>query len=137
MGQQKSVVKIIKSSSVQNDKVNGVEVLKVYNATFEQDFSTLQSDSAYFHQKENTFDAFGHVVITQGDTMHIYSDKLNYNGNTKIAILTDNVRMVDKDATLTTNFLTYNTATRYGTYTGGGKLVNKDNILTSKNGYYF
>jgi lipopolysaccharide export system protein LptA len=137
MGQQKSVVKIIKSSSVQNDKVNGVEVLKVYNATFQQDYSTLQSDSAYFHQKENKFDAFGHVVITQGDTMHIYSDKLNYDGNTKIAILTDNVKMVDKDATLTTNFLTYNTATRYGTYTGGGKLVNKDNILTSKNGYYF
>jgi hypothetical protein len=45
--------------------------------------------------------------------------------------------MVDKDATLTTNYLTYNTATRIGTYTGGGKLVNKDNVLTSKNGYYF
>lgn len=137
LAQQKSVVKIIKSSSLQRGKVNGVDVLKVYDATFEQDFSTLKSDSAYFHQKENTFDAFGHVVITQGDTMHIYSDKLNYDGNTKIAILTDNVRMVDKDATLTTNYLTYNTATRYGTYTGGGKLVNKDNTLTSLNGYYF
>jgi lipopolysaccharide export system protein LptA len=137
LAQQKSVVKIIKSSSLQRGKVNGVDVLKVYDATFEQDFSTLQSDSAYFHQKENTFDAFGHVVITQGDTMHIYSDKLNYDGNTKIAILTDNVKMVDKDATLTTNYLTYNTATRYGTYTGGGKLVNKDNTLTSLNGYYF
>jgi len=135
--QQKSVINLIKSSSVQGGKVNGVEVLKVYDATFQQDNSTLQSDSAYFHQKANTFDAFGHVLITQGDTMHIYSDKLNYNGNTKIAILTDNVRMVDKDATLTTNYLTYNTATKYGTYTGGGKLVNKDNILTSKNGYYF
>jgi lipopolysaccharide export system protein LptA len=45
--------------------------------------------------------------------------------------------MVDKDATLTTNYLTYNTATKFGTYTGGGKLVNKDNTLTSKNGYYF
>src|ERR1700759_1042725 len=137
MAQQKSIIKILKSSSVQGAKVNGVDVLKVYDATFQQDYSTLQSDSAYFHQKENTFDAFGHVVITQGDTMHIYSDKLNYNGNTKVAILTENVRMVDKDATLTTNYLTYNTATRIGTYTGGGKLVNKDNTLTSKNGYYF
>lgn len=135
--QQKSVINLIKSSSVQGAKVNGVDVLKVYDAIFQQDNSTLQSDSAYFHQRENTFDAFGHVLITQGDTMHIYSDKLNYNGNTKIAILTDNVRMIDKDATLTTNYLTYNTATKYGTYTGGGKLVNKDNVLTSKNGYYF
>ncbi len=121
MAQKKSVINIIKSQSIQGVKINGVDVLKVYGATFQQDFSTLQSDSAYFHQAENTFDAFGHVLITQGDTMHIYSDKLNYNGNTKIAILTDHVRMVDKDATLTTDFLTYNTATKFGTYTGGGK----------------
>ncbi len=122
---------------MQGVKINGVDVLKVYGGTFQQDYSTLTSDSAYFHQAENTFDAFGHVIISQGDTLNIYSDKLNYNGNTKIAILTENVRMVDKDATLTTNYFTYNTATKYGTYTNGGKLVNKDNTLTSKNGYYF
>jgi lipopolysaccharide export system protein LptA len=137
VAQKKSVINLIKSESIQGVKLNGVDVLKVYGGTFQQDYSTLRSDSAYFHQKENTFDAFGHVVITQGDTLNIYSDKLNYNGNTKVAILTDHVRMVDKDATLTTDYLTYNTATRIGTYTGGGKLVNKDNTLTSKNGYYF
>lgn len=137
MAQKKSVINLIKSKSIQGVKINGVDVLKVYGGTFQQDYSTLTSDSAYFHQAQNTFDAFGHVVISQGDTLNIYSDKLNYNGNTKIAILTDNVRMVDKDATLTTNYLTYNTATKFGTYTGGGKLVNKDNTLTSKNGYYF
>jgi len=137
MAQKKSVINLIKSKSIQGVKINGVDVLKVYGGTFQQDYSTLTSDSAYFHQAQNTFDAFGHVVISQGDTLNIYSDKLNYNGNTKIAILTDNVRMVDKDASLTTNYLTYNTATKFGTYTGGGKLVNKDNTLTSKNGYYF
>ncbi len=112
-------------------------MVKVYQGTFKQDFSTLTSDSAYFYPQDNAFDAFGHVNINQGDTLNIYSDKLNYNGNTKIALLTDNVRMVDKDATLTTNHLTYNTSTRIGTYTDGGKLVNKDNTLLSKNGYYF
>jgi lipopolysaccharide export system protein LptA len=137
MAQKKSVINLIRSKSIQGVKINGVDVLKVYGGTFQQDYSTLTSDSAYFHQAENTFDAFGHVIISQGDTLNIYSDKLNYNGNTKIAILTDNVRMVDKDAILTTNYLTYNTATKYGTYTNGGKLVNKDNTLTSKNGYYF
>lgn len=136
MAQKKSVINLIKSKSVQGGNGKGAP-LKVYGGTFQQDNSTLSSDSAYFHQAENTFDAFGHVVISQGDTLNIYSDKLNYNGNTKIAVLTDNVRMVDKDATLTTNYLTYNTATKFGTYTGGGKLVNKDNTLTSKNGYYF
>jgi len=137
MGQHKSVVNLIRSKSSTGIKLNGKDVVKVYEGTFKQDFSTLTSDSAYFYPAENAFDAFGHVDINQGDTLHIYSDKLNYNGNTKVAILTDNVRLVDKDATLTTNHLTYNTATRIGTYTDGGKLVNKDNTLLSKNGYYF
>ena len=137
MGQKKSVVNLVKSTSSTGIKLNGKDIIKVYQGTFKQDYSTLTSDSAYFYPQDNAFDAFGHVIINQGDTLNIYSDKLNYNGNTKTAILTDNVRMVDKDAVLTTNHLTYNTATRIGVYTDGGKLVNKDNVLLSKNGYYF
>jgi lipopolysaccharide export system protein LptA len=135
--QKKSVVILVRSDRSENIKLNGEDVIKVFQGTFKQDYSIMRSDSAYFYPKRNGFDAFGHVNITQGDTLNIYSDKLNYNGNTKVAILTDNVRMIDKDAILTTNYLTYNTATRIGTYTGGGKLVNKENVLTSKNGYYF
>jgi lipopolysaccharide export system protein LptA len=138
MAQKKSTpLHLISSESAHGIKKNGVDLLIAYKAVFQQDNSILSSDSAYFYQQQNAFDAFGHVLITQADTLHIYSDKLNYNGNTKIAILTDNVRMVDKDATLTTNHLTYSTATKIGTYTDGGKLVNKDNTLISKNGYYF
>jgi lipopolysaccharide export system protein LptA len=137
MAQKKSVVRLIKSQRTEGVKINGKDVIKVQKGTFQQDYSIMISDSAYLYVQDNAFDAFGHVHITQGDTLNIYADKLNYNGNTKIALLTDNVRMIDKDAVLTTNFLTYNTATRIGTYNGGGKLVNKDNTLTSKNGYYF
>ncbi|MCQ6960653.1 OstA-like protein [Mucilaginibacter aquariorum] len=135
--QKKSVVHLIQSKSSQVIKLNGKNVIKVYQGVFQQDFSIMRSDSAYFYAEDNAFDAFSNVNITQGDTLNIYSDKLNYDGNTKIAILTDNVKLIDRDAILTTNYLTYNTATRIGTYTGGGKLVNKDNTLTSKNGYYF
>ncbi|SHN35463.1 OstA-like protein [Mucilaginibacter sp. OK098] len=137
MCQKKSVVNLIKSKESYGVKINGKDLVKVYQGTFRQDFSTLTSDSAYFYVQENLVDAFGHVVINQGDTLNIYSDKLHYDGNTKIALLTDNVKMVDKDAVLTTNHLNYNTATRIGTYVDGGKLVNKDNTLLSKNGYYF
>lgn len=138
MGQKKkSIVNLVQSERSTGTKINGRDAIKVYKGTFKQDFSTLRSDSAYFYPQDNAFDAFGNVNINQGDTLNIFSDKLNYNGNTKLAILTSNVKMVDRDATLTTDYLTYNTATRIGTYTGGGKLVNKDNVLTSKNGYYF
>ena len=137
MCQKKSRVNLISSTKSEGVKLNGVDVIKVYNGVWSQDDSRMRSDSAYFYQSQNAFDAFGHVNINQGDTLNIYSDKLNYNGNTKTAILTDNVKMVDKDATLTTNFFTYNTGTRIGTYVNGGKLVNKTNTVTSTNGYYF
>lgn len=139
LGQSKSRVNLVSSTTLKTaPNPNGPgRIIKVHNGVFKQDYSTLTSDSAYFYPDQNMVDAFGHVIINQGDTVHIYSDKLNYNGNTKIAILTDHVMMVDKDATLTTNNFTYNTATRIGTYVDGGKLVNKENTLTSKNGYYF
>jgi lipopolysaccharide export system protein LptA len=134
MAQQK--INLVKSERGYGFKLNGEDVSKVYNGIFQQKFSTLRADSAIIHMGASTFDAYGHVVINQGDTLHIYADQLNYDDKTKIAILTNHVRMVDKDATLTTNYFNYNTATKYGTYTDGGKLVNKDNVLTSKNGYY-
>jgi len=135
---KKSKVILVKSSSVEKiTDAAGKTIAKVHNGIFKQDYSTLRSDSAYFYMDKNMIDAFGHVNINQGDTLNIFSDKLNYDGNTKQAILTNHVKMIDRDATLTTDYLTYNTATRIATYTGGGKLVNKDNTLTSKNGYYF
>jgi lipopolysaccharide export system protein LptA len=135
--QKKSKVLLISSSRSEGVKIKGVDVIKVYDGQWKQDFSTMRSDSAYFHQTENSFDALGHVVIHQGDTLNIYADKLHYDGNTKIADLTDNVVMLDKDARLTTDHFSYNTATRIGTYTAGGKIVDKTNTLTSTNGYYF
>ncbi|WP_186461770.1 OstA-like protein [Mucilaginibacter pallidiroseus] len=136
-GQKKSIIRVTKSKSIYYTQRNGKNVAIVYDGTFVHQNSVMQADSAFLNQVENVMDAYGNVHITQGDTLNIYSDKLNYNGNTKIATLTDNVRMIDRDAILTTNYLTYSTATKIGTYTGGGKLINKDNTLTSKNGYYF
>lgn len=116
---------------------DGKIVYKFRKGVFRQDYSTLTGDSSKFYADDNLVDSYGHVVINQGDTLHIFSDKLHYDGNTKLATLTGNVKLVDKDATLTTDYFTYNTATRIGTYTGGGKLFNKENTLTSKTGYYF
>ena len=132
-----AVVKLLSSSRTIGAKNKGVDFFKVYSGAFQHENSTLQSDSAYFYPQRNAFDAFGHVVIHQADTLNVYADLLNYNGNTHIAILTNNVTLVDKDATLSTNHLNYNTLTRYGTYVEGGKLSQKENTLTSRNGYYF
>lgn len=104
---------------------------------FKHENATLTADSAVFYENRNVFEAFKNVHINQGDTLNIYSDFLTYDGNTKVAHLTSNVRMLDRENVLTTNILDYNLATKVGTYVEGGKIVNKDVTLTSKNGYYF
>ncbi len=133
--QQKSQVQLTSSQSVR--LLGTTTAARFIRPVFTHEGSTLSADSADYNQAANAFDAYGNVVITQPSGTVIYGDKLNYNGNTRIAILTNNVRLLDKDATLTTNHLTYNMASRTGTYYGGGKLINAGNELTSKNGYYF
>ncbi|WP_410479023.1 OstA-like protein [Pedobacter gandavensis] len=107
------------------------------NPVFQQDNATLTCDSAIFYESRNVFDAFDNVHINQADTINIYSDRLTYDGNTKNAHLTSNVKMIDKESILTTNILDYNLGSKVGTYVTGGKIVSKDVTLTSKNGYYF
>lgn len=134
-GQETKKVELVNADFFRgNPQANTVRVIK---PIFSHEGTTLAADSADFNQVQNTFDAYGNVVITQSNGTTVYSDLLNYNGNTKLALLTNNVRLVDGAATLSTDFLTYNMGTRIGTYTGGGKIVNGADIITSKNGYYF
>ena len=117
---------------------NKDQIAYLRNPTFRHDNARLFCDSAVFYKERNYFEAFGNVHINQADTLNIYSDLLNYDGNKKLAHLEKNVRMVDKNnSTLTTNVLDYNMATRIGTYMNGGKIVTTDVTITSKRGWYF
>lgn len=135
--QQKSQIQLTSSTEIKAVDGGNGQFARVINPVFVHDGSTLRADSSDYNQAGNAFDAYGHVVITQPDGTIIYSDILNYNGQTKVAILTNNVKMIDKSAVLTTNHLTYRMASKYGTYIGGGKIENGRDILTSQNGYYF
>jgi lipopolysaccharide assembly outer membrane protein LptD (OstA) len=95
--QQPKQVKLVSSQLIKGLQLN--DLVRVIRPVFSHEGSTLAADSADFNQNANTFDAFGNVVITQPSGTTAYSDLLNYNGNTKLAILTRNVRLVDGDAT--------------------------------------
>ncbi len=111
-----------------------------YNGVFEHKGSTLSADSSIMYEdelKQQFFEAFGNVVITQPSGTVIYADKLHYDATPQIATLTNNVRMVDANSVLTTNFLVYKMRSKVGTYTGGGRIISKGDTITSKNAYYF
>jgi len=96
-------------------------------------------DSAYFYSELNSMDAFSNVRVEQGDSLKIFGDSLKYNGNTRKALLRGNIRLINKDITLTTNFLDYDREQNLAYYYDGGLMVNtkENNTLTSNQGYYY
>src|SRR6187431_1101424 len=57
------------------------------NVILTQNKTTIYCDSAYLFKKRNFVEAFGHVRITEGDSVTITGKKLEYDGNTKTAKL--------------------------------------------------
>jgi lipopolysaccharide export system protein LptA len=129
-----------KITVVSNIKVSFSEkrgTYRWYKPVFAHEGSTLAADSADYNQGDNFFDAYGNVVITQPNGTVVYADKLHYTEDNQEAILTNNVRLVDHQATLTTNYLTYNMRSKIGTYINNGQIISGADTLNSKNGYYF
>ena len=112
-----------------------MQVLKG-NVRFRHDNVLLYCDSAYFFEKANSLNAFGHVRIVQGDTLFVYGDKLYYDGNTKLARMRHNVRMVNRKTTLITDSLNYDRVANLSYYYTGGKITDQLNVLTSIWGQY-
>ena len=133
--QQKTKIILRSAEHTRNDLKSSISYLR--KPVFQQDNAILTCDSAVFYSSKNYFEAYDKVHINQADTINIYSDRLTYDGNAKLAHLSSNVRLQDRTSTLTTNILDYNMVPKVGTYVEGGKIVNKDAVITSKNGYYF
>ena len=119
-----------------NENLPDIQVL-IGNVILRHDDVYLYCDSAHLNQNTNSFKAFGHVKIEQGDSLEIYSKRLNYNGNTRIGHLFHNVKMINGEVTLYTDTLIYERDKELGYYTCGGKLVDSLNTLVSKHGYYY
>jgi lipopolysaccharide export system protein LptA len=118
------------------EKKADVQVLNG-NVRFRHDDALMFCDSAYFYADNNSMDAFGHVRMEQGDTLFVFSDVLFYDGNTKIARLRKNVRMINNNVVLTTDSLNYNRAANMGYYFNGGEMRDSSNVLVSERGYYY
>lgn len=96
----------------------------------------MYCDSAYLYEADNTFEAFGNVRFTQGDTLNIYCDYLHYDGVTMLARLREHVRMEHGQNTLFTDSFDYNRVDGIGYYFDYGTIVDSLNTLSSIYGQY-
>ena len=119
---------------------NDAQVLRG-KVEFEHDGAHLYCDSANFFEASNSFEAWGHVRMIQGDTLSLTSDYGYYDGNNKsmeAKIFSSDRQVVlrNRATTLYTDTLYFDRIDNMGYYNEGGKLVDKTTTLTSVHGEY-
>jgi lipopolysaccharide export system protein LptA len=107
------------------------------NVRFSHEGALMFCDSAWLFSRENRLRAFRNVRLNQGDTLFLTGDYLEYNGQTRQALVTgDTVTLRDPQMTLLTDRLRHNREQELSYYTTGGRIINEENVLTSRRGYY-
>ena len=98
---------------------------------------TMKCDSAHYSQDKNQVTAFSKIHIEQGDTLDLFGDYLFYDGKSGIAIVNDNVELIDKETHLFTDALNYDVKNKIARYNDKGRITNAKNTLTSIIGIYY
>ncbi len=106
------------------------------NVKMRHDSAYFFCDSAYYYQKNNSFDAYQNVHIIVNDSVEIFSDLLNYDGDRRFAEFHDNVHLRDDSTNLYTEYLTYDRNLHLASYPDSATTVRGDKTLKSHYGYY-
>jgi lipopolysaccharide export system protein LptA len=137
IGPKKTKVYLEHANTLSFSKViNPDYKVMIGNVVFRHDSSYMYCDSAYFYELSNSLEAFSNVRMEQGDTLFIYGDWLYYDGNTQLARLRKDIRMINNQVTLYTDSLNYNRMENIGYYFDGGRIVDEENELSSLFGQY-
>ncbi|WP_071145783.1 OstA-like protein [Bacteroides ihuae] len=133
----KTRVDLLHADEAQADKMlrPDVQVL-IGSVKLRHDSMYMYCDSALIYEKTNSVEAFNNVRMEQGDTLFIYGDYLFYDGVAQLAMLRNNVKMINRKTTLTTDSLNYDRLYNLGYYFEGGTLTDEENVLTSDWGEY-
>ena len=134
---KKTRVDLLHAEEAQADKVLHPDIqILIRSVKLRHDSMYMYCDSALIYEKTNSVEAFGNVRMEQGDTLFIYGDYLYYDGMSQLAMLRENVRMINRNTTLTTDSLNYDRLYNLGYYFEGGTLTDEENVLTSEWGEY-
>ncbi len=134
---KRDYVHLLHADTTKFDKVRVPDAfILVGDVSFRRDSMYMFCDSAYFYTKKNSVRAFGSVRMEQGDTLFLYGDYLDFNGDTNLARVRNNVRLVDKNTVLETDSLDFDRNTNKGYYFSGGSLFDGESTLDSYWGEY-
>lgn len=140
--QQRKMIHLLHANTLSKTVESERQTLRG-DVKFRQEGCYMYCDSAYFYQSTNSMSAFGNVRMEQGDTLFLYCDSLDYNGDTMYGQLYDNVHMVHRskktksNTHLYTDYLTYDREIEEAQYPETGVMVDSLVHLRSQIGWYY
>jgi len=135
-GQKKKVIITHADSLVHNKSFADNIQRLIGNVRLRHEDITIFCDSAYSYADTNMVDGYSHVHIIKSDTLHLYADFINYNGDNKIAKAKGHVKLINKTTILTSDSLNYDMNTGIGYYNNYGTIKDSTTTLHSKIGEY-
>jgi lipopolysaccharide export system protein LptA len=135
--QKKKKVEILRCDLLDhNDRIAANADRLLGNVNIAVDGALMWCDSMYSYTN-NSVDAFGNVHIVRGDTLNMYADFIHYDSATKLAKARRNVKLIDKQMTLTTDSLDYSMVNDMASYNYSGTVKDSTNVLKSVVGQYY
>ena len=119
-----------------DEAINPDAWILVGDVRFRRDSMYMYCDSAHYFQNKNSFQAFGNVRMEQGDTLFLFGDYLDYDGDVNIARVRKNVKLIDKTTVLETDSLDFDRNVNLGFFFEYGTLTDEENLLSAYYGEY-
>ena len=141
--QDKKKIKIEYAGKLTIDEANypGAKVLTRDDAQqvhIEHGGSNMWCDKAIHYSKENFIEAYGNVILKQGDTINMTSKYIEYSGITELAFASGDVVLTDPNSTITSDTLYMDRLKQQAFYKNGGTVVkDSSGTITSKIGRYY
>ncbi|MCP9235641.1 OstA-like protein [Lewinella sp. JB7] len=132
---EKQVVSIDHANELRMLQRGGVQRL-IGEVELSQDSIFMYCDSAELVSEVQLY-AYDNVTIQQGDSIAAFAEYLDYNAETLLAKLRDQVVLKRGRTELFTERLDYDLATKLATYHTGGRVTNGSTELSSTHGYYY
>ena len=138
---KKIQIKYAGKLTIDEDNYPGAKILTRDDAEqvhIEHSGTNLWCDKAIHYSKENFIEAYGNVILKQGDTINMSSKYIEYSGITEFAFASGDVVMKDPNSTISSDTLYFDRAKEQAFYKSGGTVVkDSSGTITSKIGRYY
>lgn len=131
-----TTIHIDRAREISYSKTEGAQRL-IGDVALRHDSARFYCDTAFLYENSKSMKAFGNVHIEPNDSVDIYSNRMNYDGNTRFAEFFGNVRLMDDSTLLVTEYLTYDRDSHKASYPNHAITTRGQNTLESLIGCYY